>query len=278
VKIKSSIMKIIAPKLEEYGFRLERFFTGYCEFENKSKDCCQTVLIDRDPFMGKNLRLCFSISKSDFIDNEKYFYYKRFNPPSMQQGLEHCIRYTNQNELEIGLNYFTDVISRYAIPIFNKLSKPLPHLYYEMYKELSENTSQKAVEYAKSNNNLTFEYCDEAMRWAEKRLDILKGNNYDEIFERFYDNRSEIISMAAYLGEIVLSLKCGGKWIWDTEKEKRLNPPDIPSMYFVSFPPKVRTFEFITLEDIRNYWIEYPELTAGSIVSNYKFLTNLLTA
>ena len=150
-----------------------------------------------------------------------------------------------------------ELTEKHAIPILKKLQKPLPTITFSMYKELSIDTYNKAIMYANANN-LKIEYRESSIKYIEKRLVDLKGNNYDEMKILFEKNAEEIILMAAFLGEIILKAWPGGKWIWNTENYIR--PSETPTEFFVVYPPKVSTFEIDTLFDICGYWIDHPEL------------------
>ncbi len=255
MKIKSLILKLAVPCLEEHGFNLCKSYAGYYEF--KSNDEKKYIMFDIS-HLGLGFRVRFSIVGTSMYGHNN-FTLNSINPYKFPSDFK---MYSNKEEFEDILRYSLQFIKEHAIPIFDKLSEPLPSLTDKMYEKLEVDVVQKAIDFAKSHN-LPIEYSVSTMEYLEKYLDFLKSGdgNLAELFEA---NEKEIINMSAYLGESILTVKPGGKWICSKSEFNNAQ------YYLVKMLSKGPT-EFNALDDIRAYWVDCPEITTSRLTYKCRF-------
>jgi hypothetical protein len=255
MKIKPLVLKVAVPFLEKYGFHLHDSCTGYYEF--KSNDEKKFIVFDISN-LGRGFRVSFKIV------SDNMYVYKDFTPHSINpyEFPSDFKRYANEEEFEDILRKYLQITKEHAIPIFDKISKPLPGLTDKMYKKLEDDVVQKAIDFSKFHN-LPIEYSVATMEYLEKYLDFLKSGN-GNLAELFETSEEKIINMSAYLGESILTVKPGGKWIGGKSEFNN-------ALYYrVKMPSKGPT-EFDALNDIRACWVDCPEITTSRLTYKCRF-------
>lgn len=243
MKIRAFMKKRILPLYKNYGYTYQCLSSGDHRFLDPEGiiDIYYQIntSIFRKIIKEVTIVLCF-----------QYGNYHMAIPPqllidiSLSQGYYVC---EDDRELETAIFQLTDLVFQVIFPRFRKIHDaivPMDPIYYEM---LSKAPEQQARIFAEKNN-IELQYspktCDWATHWLKSRI----PKEYELRKPKFEQSIEEIISFAAYCGEIVRKAT-GGKWEW-------VELDSTTKMYAVPFPnPDDEEIDgYSSLYVIVNYW------------------------
>ena len=119
----------------------------------------------------------------------------------------------NQEELEETMIEVTELLVSKGIPLLAKIASSTVCFKDDYYKLLAVDTRKQAERFAQKYNR-EISYSQANKDWAENWLRELKSVPFDEHGILFEEHLGEIVELAAYMGEMILSERTEGIWKW----------------------------------------------------------------
>lgn len=204
MRVKSAIIKKAVPALNNYGFTFQ--MPGRSDYLFMKGDGTQSISITMGRFNPKKIKVTYNVYCTSPFSLELGSLNTEFCPAS-------GMTYSTQEELEL---YIEEVINdslNIILPFLRIMENNRVFNSYELSRELSIGTTER-VKRACSKWNLS----QMPSRENLKRLDIImNGMRTDTACRKddFYKNKSDIIDLAAYFGELLaISRGMPGQWGW----------------------------------------------------------------
>jgi hypothetical protein len=217
---------------------------GYYVFTNSSNDC--KIELNRGP--RKYFRIMYSTK-------DYYFGLDSFDP---KYKLQSDIYYSTTADLKKALQYYLEATIEYALPLIERLPKPVPQITQEMVTQLARNTKERARCWEK-RHNATLAVTDTCISLLQAQLDGLRDNDYSKT--HFDELSDEIINASAYLGELILTGKSRPHWDWKDDR------------YLLVFD---NGHCFDTLNTVLGYWLYTPEFSDYTFTMQLEYLKRRL--
>ena len=183
-------------------------------------------------------------------------------------GINDYLSYENHEEFELLLNKLIDIFDNRLMPYIEFITPLVVNLTYEMYKELSVNTVERAETFMKKHD-LQPEHKLENYNFVEDYLTKLRGKNRSLQNIIFNEKFEQILGAAAYIGEIKRRRHSPAQWGWEESPRYIANDGITFINDYRYLIMKGDDMTIDPLENIVSLWNYYPELKRFSL-KNYR--------
>jgi len=267
MRINTAMKRIAVPYMQELGFtHVESDSYGHC-FKNTNGT--RSILFDSNIMEPGFLRASY------YYINSYYGSYSGIPLDQMSNEMRMGIDLfpSSPNKIEETVRILMEITKEKVLPYIDYIADNEVFFTNEMYNMLSENTIEKAVSCAKSNN-LDFSPSPRNALGVENSLLDMRGDDRYERKNRYDNHKNEIIGLVAYWGE-VLRHKNGGPgsstWQWEKEDDyievRRLynmgSYKSIPTFNLEAHRPvfeiQFEQFNYNPANTLIAFWNCYPE-------------------
>ena len=143
---------------------------------------------------------------------EEYMFFYPKNLIDLDTDLDEVVC-KDQEELEETMIEVTELLVSKGIPLLDKIASSTVCFKDDYYKLLAVDTRKQAERFAQKYNR-EISYSQANKDWAENWLRELKSVPFDEHGILFEKHLGEIVELAAYMGEMILSERSECIWKW----------------------------------------------------------------
>ena len=181
----------------EHGYVCTLCVSAICRFTNQDEH--SMIEVNRGPT---------KYYRTTFFRGFYRFTLDCFGPA---RGLPCDIPYKNTSDLRGIFQYFLNATTEYAIPFLKRLPYPPIDISADVWQELSNNPTSRAIAWAE-RNELPIVYNSETLVKIQEHINEVRGDDYSK--KHFYRILPELIDTASFLGEVVLKWRNDGHWTW----------------------------------------------------------------